>query len=181
MRSMLFGAACSPCSALYIMRVNAEYHSEDLPSGAKAALENHYMDDYLQSFENEQVAIHTTDELKQLHARGGFNLRAFRSNSEQVRQHYADDESSRTPTMDLNSKKVCEKVLGLRWNTKDDVFFFEFRFDRVAEAVVTGRRPPTKREWLSIVMSVFDPFGFLANITILAKIILQSTWNLQLD
>lgn len=116
----------------------------------------------------------------QLHARAGFNLRAFRSNSRHVQRHFDCNKVNETRTMDLDRKKLCEKALGLHWDTDTDEFFFEFKFQRVPAAVINGDRPPTKREWLSLVMSVFDPFGFLANITILAKIILQCTWSVKL-
>ncbi|GBP97923.1 hypothetical protein EVAR_79013_1 [Eumeta japonica] len=38
-------------------------------------------------------------------------------------------------------------------------------------------RPPTKREVTSAVMSVFDPIGFAAPITVLGKMLIQNIWR----
>jgi hypothetical protein len=42
---------------------------------------------------------------------------------------------------------------------------------------VTGEKIPTKREILGLVMSVYDPLGFLGYLTVKAKIILQDIWR----
>lgn len=63
------------------------------------------------------------------------------------------------------------------WCTVTDAFLFRLTFNRVDTAVVDGSRRPTKREMLSTVMSIFDPFGILANFTIYAKLMLQELWR----
>ena len=40
-----------------------------------------------------------------------------------------------------------------------------------------GNRKPTKRDVLSITMSVFDPLGFWSPFTIKSKIIMQDVWR----
>jgi len=42
---------------------------------------------------------------------------------------------------------------------------------------LTGKRLPTKREFLSLMMTIYDPLGFVTNFTVKAKIILQGTWR----
>src|SRR5436190_23512568 len=49
MTSMIFGAVCSPTSAMYIMKKNAEKHGEKHPVAKLAIKELFYMDDYLDS------------------------------------------------------------------------------------------------------------------------------------
>lgn len=52
------------------------------------------------------------------------------------------------------------------------------KFDRVDTAVIKGTRPPTKRELLSAAMSVFDPFGCIADFMMHTKIMVQALWRL---
>lgn len=65
------------------------------------------------------------------------------------------------------------------WKNDSDNFIFKFKFSNIPDDVLNKIRPPSKRELLSIIMSIFDPFGFLTNIHIYAKI--QSLWKLPLS
>ncbi|CAK1544168.1 unnamed protein product [Leptosia nina] len=49
MTSVIFGAASSPCTAIYVKNKNAQEYQEEFPEAARAIERNHYMDDYLQS------------------------------------------------------------------------------------------------------------------------------------
>ncbi|XP_017494239.1 PREDICTED: uncharacterized protein LOC108382363 [Rhagoletis zephyria] len=74
--------------------------------------------------------------------------------------------------------ETAKKVLGMYRNTKKDAFEFHTKFHRfVPQSVLSSERAPTKRELLSIVMAVFDPFGLLANLLISSKILVQKTWR----
>lgn len=46
--------------------------------------------------------------------------------------------------------------------------------------VIQKTRRPTKREILRIVMSIFDPLGFLGYFVVRAKILLQDIWRVKL-
>ena len=74
-----------------------------------------------------------------------------------------------------------ERILGLHWNPKEDAFHYNLKFHKVPKEVVEGRRNPTKREILKLVMAIFDPLGFLAHYTVHVKILLQDIWRLKLD
>lgn len=60
-------------------------------------------------------------------------------------------------------------------------FKFNIKFNKVKRDVIEGKRTPSKRELLSIIMSVFDPFGFLSNLMIHPKIMMQNLWRRQLS
>ncbi|XP_017474851.1 PREDICTED: uncharacterized protein LOC108365359 [Rhagoletis zephyria] len=74
-----------------------------------------------------------------------------------------------------------EKVLGMYWNTANDGLEFHFKFHKIGRDVLDGTRSPTKRELLGIAMSIYDPFGLLANVTVGWKLLLQSLWKLRVQ
>lgn len=49
---MTFGAACSPCSALHVMKTNAKDHTDCHPRAIEAICDHHYMDDFVDSFDS---------------------------------------------------------------------------------------------------------------------------------
>lgn len=61
------------------------------------------------------------------------------------------------------------------WNTKTDTFTYSLQFIKLYNMV--DEYHPTKREVLQIVMSVFDPLGFLAHLVVHAKVLLQEIWR----
>lgn len=63
------------------------------------------------------------------------------------------------------------------WNPHDDKFTFRTNFHKVNYEIIEGTKRPTKREVLKVIMSVFDPLGFLSNLMIQGKIILQDIWR----
>ncbi|CAG7818892.1 unnamed protein product, partial [Allacma fusca] len=80
-------------------------------------------------------------------------------------------------TMGESEKKPAEQVLGLYWNPTDDTFSFRISFEKVDPDVTSGRRTPTKRNVLKLMMSLYDPLGFLAHLIIKAKIFFQKVWR----
>ncbi|XP_037813257.1 uncharacterized protein LOC119604602 isoform X2 [Lucilia sericata] len=74
-----------------------------------------------------------------------------------------------------------ENILGMQWSAVKDKFVFDIKFKRVSADIIENKRTPTKREVLRLIMSVFDPFGFLSNFTITGKIFMQSLWRCGLE
>lgn len=180
MRSMIFGATSSPCSAQFVKNFNAQRFSERFPAAVDAIINYHFADDYVKSFCDTAEAVVVSEQVKNIHAAAGFELRNFVSNSDKVRRHFQPTASSLTTPVNLDADHK-EKILGLYWDMSVDEFTFEFKFHRVAKEVLDGHRPPSKRELLSLLMSVFDPFGFLADKMVAAKILLQLTWSRQIE
>ncbi|XP_067635222.1 uncharacterized protein [Eurosta solidaginis] len=176
MQSMVFGAICSPCIAEFVKNKNAEDFRQQYPEAATAIVESHYVDDFVASFKNEQDAERICNDIVYIHSEGGFQLRGFVSNVKRL-QDSLNAEPHMPQSISLENGVSYEKVLGMRWNTMSDSFEFMLNFHRVSKAVLEGDRAPTKRELLSIVMSVFDPFGIIADFLLFAKMLVQEVWR----
>lgn len=178
---MTFGVTCSPASAHYVKNVNAMKYKNSHPEAVCSIIDHHYVDDFVDIFESEEDAKAVSMQVKRIHQQAGFELRGFVSNSSDVSNFLNEcDTSASKKLLDLESSS-SEKILGMIWDTKDDHFKFELKFSRVPEAVVNGVRRPTKRELLSVTMSVFDPFGLLCNVTVHLKVMIQDLWRLRIE
>lgn len=69
------------------------------------------------------------------------------------------------------------KVLGMHWDPNIDEFRYICRFAKLRRAVLNESIVPTKREVLQVLMSIFDPLGFVSCYTIGLKILLQQIWR----
>ncbi|XP_062538477.1 uncharacterized protein LOC134206767 [Armigeres subalbatus] len=80
----IFGATCSPCSAQFAKNINASEHATEYPRAATAVVDNHYVDDYLDSVDTVEEATRLAKEVKLIHQHGGFELRHWLSNRKEV-------------------------------------------------------------------------------------------------
>jgi hypothetical protein len=180
---MSFGAACSPCSAQWIKNHNAYKYQKQYPRAVTSITENHYVDDMFDSFEDEEEAVETAKTVIWIHKQASFEIRNWLSNSSNVMTALNGSPSTvENHELALNmDSDAADKILGLYWNVKKDVFTFKLSFKRVDPAVVASKRIPTKREVLKVVMAVFDPQGYASLVLVHAKILLQEIWRTNLD
>lgn len=174
---MTFGASCSPFMAQYVKNHHAKKYQETKPRAVTAIVKNHYVDDWLDCFETESEACTIANEVKEIYSTGGFHIRNWISNSRKVLENLGEAGNLTKNLCDLTELK-SEKILGLWWNVQDDCFTFSLKYNKGTSTILSGERLPTKREMLRIVMSVYDPLGFLAHFLIFAKILMQRTWRL---
>ena len=174
---MTFGAACSPCVAQYVKDTNALSYRDRFPRAVKSILDHHYVDDFVDSFPTPARAIEFAEQIRDIHKSAGFELRNFSSNSAEVIVALKGTlEKPVNFSSDVNELQ-SEKVLGMYWQPKDDTFRFNLKFHNVQADVIEGIRSPTKRELLSVVMSIFDPLGFLSHFMITAKLLMREVWR----
>lgn len=169
-----FGAACSPCSAQFVKNLNAAEHASEYPDAAEAIVHKHYVDDYLDSVDSVEEAVRRALDVKLVHARGGFHLRGWLSNSREflsrIGEFSAELGKNLTPTNGENT----ERVLGMFWRPEEDVFTYVTCFTSLSDH-------PTKRQVLRTVMKLFDPLGLLSFFVIHGKILLQDIWRTKTD
>lgn len=119
-----FGSTCSPASAQFVKNKNAEEFVDQLPRAVEGILENHYVDDYLDSFENEDEAEQVSREVRSIHQRGGFLLRNWLSNSSRVIHGLNEEEPKASKNLCLSGAEKSDRVLGMLWQTADDELWF---------------------------------------------------------
>ncbi|XP_037047880.1 uncharacterized protein LOC119082466 [Bradysia coprophila] len=178
---MSFGAACSPSSAQYVKNRNAREFKEYYPKAEEAIRTNTYVDDWLQSFDTELEAECIAKEVKFVHSQGGFEIRNWLSNSENVSRSLGaltENEQKLSFEMDENQ---TERILGMWWQVQQDKFTYSLKFNPINKAILTGIRRPTKREALRTLMTIYDPLGFLAAYLVQLKMILQDIWRAKIS
>ena len=176
MEAMTFGAVCSPASAQHVMRRNAEDFAERYPDAVRAVNDNHYMDDYLDSSPSEKQATEKAHQIIEIHNAGGFEIRSWTSNSRHVLDQIPLElRSAKALNFDSGTDHQVDRALGLKWNPQEDVFSFALSQNLIQEEASTPK--PTKRQALRMIMSVFDPLGFLACHTLAARVLLQDVWR----
>lgn len=180
MTVMTFGATCSPAAAQYVKNINADEFQNEYPEAASAIRRRHYVDDYVASFATPEEAARVSAGVVEVHRRGGFILRGFVSNSRAVLEALGTS-TGPGASVDLEPESTFEKILGMIWNTADDTFRFRTKFSRVPQGVLDGTKRPTKRIILSTCMSVFDPYGLLANFMLTPKLLVQDMYRMGLD
>ncbi|XP_036335211.1 uncharacterized protein LOC118745705 [Rhagoletis pomonella] len=158
---MTFGAACSPCAADYVKTGNALEHGINVTSRAvQSILAYHYVDDFVDAFDSPAEAISIAQEVRAIHLDAGFELRNLASYSPEV---VAALGGAEVPKLIASKESLAtEKVLGLYWQPSTDEFQFNLHFNKVDPQVVNGGKRPTKRELLSVVISVLDAFAAVA-------------------
>ncbi|CAK1547419.1 unnamed protein product [Leptosia nina] len=174
MTSVVFGAASSPCSAIYAKNKNAEDWSQMYPEAATAIVRNHYMDDYLQSFHDVSKGQEIAHQVNEVHLKAHFELRGWASNHEGLLRHLGVKKSTAEVVAIGESE---EKTLGLRWLTKSDELGFRTELRKTPEDVASGESTPTKRQVTSAVMATFDPLGLVSPIVIQGKKLIQRIWR----
>jgi hypothetical protein len=178
MQVMTFGATCSPCSATFVKNLNAEENKDDFPKTWREVIESFYVDDYLGVADSEDDAAKKIADIIEINRRGNFNVTNWTCNSRAVLETIPlEQRSKELKSITPGAELPMERVLGLVWDPENDNFTFRLNFHKVKEEISSGAVTPTKREVLKLVMSIFDPLGFLSHFTMKAKVLLQSIWR----
>lgn len=180
MTVMIFGATCSPSGAIYVKNQNALQFVEEKPVAVTAIIDKHYVDDYLDCVDNEEEAMQIIEDVIEIHRRGGFEIRNWICTSYEVTQSIPEslrNVSNESNPINIEKGNAAERILGVWWNKSTDSFTFKISFDKVNEKILSGSKRPTKREVLQMVMSVYDPLGFVSHFVVKGKMLLQLIWR----
>ncbi|KAI4882679.1 hypothetical protein NFI96_029603, partial [Prochilodus magdalenae] len=171
----LFGATSSPSCANFALRRCAEDNRDRFGAlGIDTVLHNCYVDDCLKSVSTEDEALQLYHDLKGILETGGFHLAKWVSNRRAVLSAIpaAEERATELKDLDLDLDALpAERALGVHWCIQSDTFKFK---------LCLKDKPPTRRNILSIVGSLYDPLGILAPVILPAKMILQELCRLKI-
>lgn len=176
---MMFGSSCSPSCAQFVKNKNAKQFSSENPAAVEAIISKFYVDDYLDSKATKGEACKMIQDVIDIQKKASFEVCNWVTNSAEVLKSIPEElRATDLKNLDFdNNEMPTGRLLGLWWNQEKDVMTFRLNFYKVPEEIIQGERRPTKREVLKLVMSIYDPLGFVAHYVIQGKILLQEIWR----
>ena len=133
-----------------------------------AVHKNFYMDDYLGSYRNMDLAKETVANVTKLLSEGGFRLTKWISNSNSLLEVLPQSEITKSSTEGNSMKNETEKILGMMWNYKRDTINVKHSNKSYLN---------TKRGILSHISFIFVPLGLLVTFLLEPKLIIQQLWK----
>lgn len=169
--TVIDGTASAPFLATRTLHQLADDVKKKTPDVAKVLKEDFYMDDVSSGSHSIESTIELRDDLIKTMKQGGFLLRKWLSNNQKVLENIPMENRGDTSALvEIMDESV--KTLGVYWNPKNDCF--EFNISKISTS-----EQRSKRQLLSEISKLFDPIGWLAPVTVVAKIFMQSLWSLK--
>ena len=161
----VLGKLDSPCVTNYTLRKTAidqkaNYNYDIIDAVHK----NFYIDNYLGSYGNMDLAKETVVNVTKLLSEGGFRLTKWISNFNSLLEVLPQSEIAKCSIEDNSMKNETEKIPGMMWNYKRDTLNVKHS---------NKSYPNTKRGILSHISSIFDPLRLLVSFLLEPKLIIQ--------
>ena len=145
-KSILFGATCSP----FILNATIQKHLDQFTDQVTQRIKSDlYVDNLASGTDNEDEATTFLNQARTIMTPVQFNLHSWNSNSPKVMELATERNIQDTDTE--------AKVLGLRWNAKDDMLKLQPR-EQTNDNNNLGKT--TKRDVLGASAKVYDPLFF---------------------
>ncbi|XP_055308893.1 uncharacterized protein LOC129572817 [Sitodiplosis mosellana] len=170
--TVTFGVNISPFIAVATVQHHAKNEMENFPEACSIILNDSYMDDVSSGCDTVEEAIQRRAEITHVLQQGGFPLKKWASNSEELLESIPEDEIE-LKTKELGGYKYVS-TLGLKWFFGVDKIGFKMDIERNASKY-------TKRAILSQITTIYDPLGLMSPVTIYNKILMQEIWKEQCD
>ena len=180
----VFGVNASPFLLNATIRHHVSKYRELDAEFVRKILESFYVDDLVSGDGAVEKSFDLCNKAKTRMAQGGFRLRKWLTNSDvlknKIEMHEKDQGTSAQSINDHESYSKLSlgaagdeakghKVLGQLWDNHRDKF--RFAIAKVGEKA--ENLSPTKRNLLSILVSLFDPLGIISPLIVCAKIMFQ--------
>ena len=196
---LVFGLVSSPFILNATIRNHLSKYRKNDPQFVDDVLNSLYVDDYASGKNSVSDCFEQYQKLKKCFQEGGFNMRKWASNSEELSEMIEREEESLlklNSSAELNLAQECNvntnvmeedqgfskltlnsavltdkeiKVLGVAWNKNSDTL--RFSFSAIVDHATS--KNPTKREVLSATSKFYDPLGLLSPVIIPLKCMFQ--------
>lgn len=163
--TVTYGTTSAPFLSIRVLKQIAMDGAEKYPLASNILKSDTYVDDIISGSDTVSQSVHLQTQLRSILECAGFNLRKWNSNSMELLHHIPPESLATNSNFHVQNHEMV-KALGLSWNTKTDNFCFKMEF--------TFTDKITKRVVLSDSARLFDPLGWLAPTTIIAKIMFQN-------
>ena len=167
LQTVTYGTTSAPYLSIRVLQQLAEDEKQTYPEACAVLRSDTYVDDVISGADSVAEATFMQDQLVKLLSSGCFNLRKWTSNSAELMASIPEDFREKSSLVEVSEENIV-KALGLSWNTTTDVFSFQVSFET--------RTNVTKSSLLSDAAKLYDPLGWLAPVTINAKITFQKLW-----
>ncbi|XP_046577406.1 uncharacterized protein LOC124285249 [Haliotis rubra] len=166
-----FGTTCSPCCTSCALLKHAAENQTGNEEVFKSVSESFYVDNCLDSFENQTQAKQLFTKMRNVLTDGGFNIRQWASNVPEVVADLPAEARSEAADLWLNfgQGEPREPTLGLRWDCQSDELTYKHRNVDYPNL--------TMRIVYKVLASQYDPIGYLSSFIGQAKVIVQDLWK----
>ena len=171
MNRVTFGVSSLPHLSVRTLQQTALDHGTLSPIASWHVHASFNVDDLLAGADSPEEAIELHKELRSMLAKEGFDLRKWRSSSQEVLAEIEPQLLEKVPTKDLVDKhsSAYPKALGVVWNSSQDTMSTSVNLPTAYSS--------TKRGIVSDVAKTFDILGWLAPTILQMKVIYQQLWE----
>ncbi|XP_051155781.1 uncharacterized protein LOC127278227 [Leptopilina boulardi] len=170
--TVTYGTACAPYLANRVIKQLAQDEGDRFPLAKPILKENIYVDAVPFGADDIPTAIETKVQLSPLMESGGFHLRKWVVNDEELLKGCATGKHELALEFQSNEDNSL-KVFGLSWNPKIDSFQIGVNLETIEF--------PTKRTVLSLIAKLYDPLGWITPVIVTAKLFMQELWLRKID
>lgn len=165
----VFGTTCSPTQSQFVKNKNALEHQRDFPRASEAIIKKHYVADYLDSVDSIEEAVQLANDVAEVHGKADFFIRNWTSNKMEVLEQIGETQPTAMKQFSVAKECTFEKLLGMIWLPEEDCFSFHLCLREDIQRMLYEDIVPSKRQLLSVVMSLYDPLGLVAAFIIQGK------------
>lgn len=164
-----FGLASSP----FLLNATLKFHISQYDTSKSKLIErllhSFYVDDMVTGSDTEEEGISLIQQSHHLMNEASMSLSKWNCSSKNIIENSSIEQVQK-------SIEDTTKVLGLRWNTLDDIFFYDVSNIQI----MLNQLKPCKRTILRVIQKIYDPLGLLSPYMITAKLLLQNLCKAQI-
>ncbi|XP_058817596.1 uncharacterized protein LOC131680897 [Topomyia yanbarensis] len=173
LKTITYGTASAPFLATRTLLQLANDERAAFPEAAEVLIHDFYVDDLFSGCNIVAETIALRRQLDTLLAKGGFELRKWASNEEEVLNDIPQNNRALQSSVDFN-RDQCIKTLGLHWEPSSDMLRYKVKLPPPETNATL-----TKRIALSHIAQLFDPLGLVGPVVTTAKLFMQTLWTLK--